>query len=79
MATWIQLDFALARLVFVWGVGMLADIDARNLTTYGNKLGPSVEQLREKGKSWQQIIEGAAKPGGKDFDFSPPGFNGSPK
>jgi soluble lytic murein transglycosylase-like protein len=58
---------------------MLADIEARNIREYKNPLGPNVEQLRAEGKSWQQIIEGAAKPGGKDFDFSPPGFNGSSK
>jgi hypothetical protein len=54
---------------------MLMNIEARNMEKYRNPLGPSVDQLRSTGKSWQQIIDGAARPGGQDLDFSPPGFN----
>jgi hypothetical protein len=53
---------------------MLKAIEARNIREYGNPLGPSIQQLRAEGKTWQQIIEGAARAGGKDIDFSPPGF-----
>src|SRR6266513_2560239 len=38
---------------------MLEKIYARNLEKYGDKLGPSVEWLRGRGKSWDQIIESA--------------------
>lgn len=31
-------------------------IYARNLEKYGDKLGPTVDWLRAKGKSWEQII-----------------------
>lgn len=54
---------------------MLSGIETRNLQKYQNPLGPNVDQLRSSGKSWQQIIEAAAKPGGQDLDLSPPGFN----
>ncbi len=50
------------------------EMEARNFEKYQNPLGPTVEQLRAKNKSWQQIIEGAARPGGDDVDLSPPGF-----
>ncbi|MDH0340180.1 hemagglutinin repeat-containing protein [Chromobacterium haemolyticum] len=43
--------------------------EKRNVERYGNPLGPTIEQLREKGKSWRQIIESAARPGGGDFGF----------
>jgi hypothetical protein len=36
--------------------------EARNLAKYGDPLGPSVDQLRAGGKSWEQIIEGATRP-----------------
>ena len=32
--------------------------EARNMEKYGDKLRPSVEHLRGKGKTWQNIIEG---------------------
>ncbi|KQP22736.1 hypothetical protein [Pseudorhodoferax sp. Leaf267] len=41
----------------------LARLEAWTLGRYGNALGPSVEQLRSAGKSWRQIIDGAARPG----------------
>jgi hypothetical protein len=42
-------------------------IYARNLKTYGDKLGPTIDWLRAKGKSWEQIIESSSRPGGKDL------------
>ena len=35
----------------------------RTLTTYGDAIGPTVESLRAQGKSWEQIIESATRPG----------------
>lgn len=49
--------------------GFVEKAEARNILNYGNPLGPSVEQLREQGKSWLQIIESSARPGGADFGF----------
>lgn len=40
-----------------------ARLEAWTLARYGHPLGPSVEQLRQAGKSWRDIIEGAARPG----------------
>jgi hypothetical protein len=45
----------------------LAEIHARNLLKYGDKLGPTVEWLVAHGKSWEQIIESAMRTGGKDL------------
>jgi RHS repeat-associated protein len=47
----------------------LAEIYARNLQRYGDKLGPTIEWLRSSGKSWGQIIESETRPGGKDLQF----------
>jgi RHS repeat-associated protein len=47
----------------------VARFEARNLQKYGDKLGPSIEQLVERGKTWEQIIESATRPGGKDLGF----------
>ncbi len=47
----------------------LAAIYARNLAKYGDKLGPTIDWLRAHGKSWDQIIESASRPGGKDLGF----------
>jgi len=44
-------------------------IYARNLEKYGDKLGPTVDWLRAKGKSWEEIIESASRSGGKDLGF----------
>jgi len=41
--------------------------EARNIQKYGNPLGPTVDQLRAQGKSWEQIIDAAARAGGKDL------------
>ena len=47
----------------------LAEIHARSLERYGDKLGPSIEWLRNAGKSWDDIIESATRTGGKDLGF----------
>ena len=47
----------------------LAEIYARNVQKYGDKLGPTIDWLRAKGKSWDQIIESATRTGGKDLGF----------
>jgi hypothetical protein len=36
----------------------VAKYEARNLEKYQNPLGPTIDQLRAKEKSWQEIIEG---------------------
>ena len=41
--------------------------EARNIQKYGNPLGPTVDQLRAQGKTWDQIIDAAARAGGKDM------------
>jgi len=43
--------------------------EARNLAKYGDRLGPSADQLQAAGKTWEQIIEGATRPGGADLGF----------
>jgi hypothetical protein len=50
-------------------VDKLAEIYARNVQKYGDKLGPTIDWLRSKGKSWDQIIESATRTGGKDLGF----------
>jgi hypothetical protein len=35
----------------------------RTVATYGDPLGPTIEQLRAKGRSWDEIIESASRPG----------------
>lgn len=35
----------------------------------GINLGPTVDQLRAKGKTWEQIIESSTRPGGQDLGF----------
>ena len=47
----------------------LGEIYSRNIEKYGDKLGPTVEWLRARGKSWDQIIESATRTGGKDLGF----------
>lgn len=41
----------------------LARLEAWTRARYGSVLGPSAEQLHAAGKSWREIIEGAARPG----------------
>jgi hypothetical protein len=47
----------------------LQEIYDRNLEKYQDPLGPTVDFLRGQGKSWQQIIDKASQPGGKDLGF----------
>jgi len=42
-------------------------IRRRTIETYGDPLGPTVDFLRARGKSWDEIIDGAARPGPFDF------------
>lgn len=46
---------------------ILQKVLERNLRKYGDELGPSIEWLRKQGKSWQDIIESASRPGGGDL------------
>jgi RHS repeat-associated protein len=46
---------------------MLKKILERNLKKYGDELGPTIEWLRAQGKSWEEIIESASRPGGQDL------------
>jgi uncharacterized protein RhaS with RHS repeats len=39
----------------------------RNLERYGDELGPSVDWLRQQGRTWEQIIRSAARTGGRDL------------
>ena len=41
----------------------LARLKAWTSSRYGHPLGPSADQLRAAGKSWREIIDGAARPG----------------
>jgi hypothetical protein len=45
------------------------EYEQRNINKYGNPLGPTIEQLRAQGKTWEQIIESATRPGGEDLGF----------
>lgn len=40
-----------------------SQIYRRTLAVYGNTIGPTIEGLRAQGKSWDDIIESATKPG----------------
>lgn len=42
---------------------MRGRIIARTLAAYGNPDGPDLEYLRSKGKSWEDIIASAIRPG----------------
>jgi hypothetical protein len=44
-----------------------SQIYARNLEKYGDPLGPSIEWLRARAKTWEAIIESATRPGGADL------------
>jgi len=39
----------------------------RNIKLYGDPYGPSIKWLQKRGKSWEEIIESASRPGGKDL------------
>lgn len=43
--------------------GVLARILANNVRSYGAEDGPSVDQLRARGRSWAEIIASATRPG----------------
>ena len=47
----------------------VAEWEARAMERWGNPLGPTPDQLRAAGKSWDDIIESAARPGGADVGF----------
>jgi len=38
-------------------------IQARTIAQYGNPVGPSIDFLRAAGKSWDDIIDSASRPG----------------
>lgn len=38
-------------------------IIARTIATYGNPEGPDIDDLRRRGKGWEDIIAGALRPG----------------
>jgi hypothetical protein len=42
-------------------------IYARNMAKYGDRRGPTIAWLRARGKTWNDIIESASRPGGKDL------------
>jgi AraC-like DNA-binding protein len=42
---------------------MRSAIYKRTIAVYGNAIGPSIESLRLKGKTWEEIAESAARPG----------------
>ena len=46
---------------------ILDQIYQRNIEKYGDPLGPSIDFLREQGKTWADIIESASRPGGRDI------------
>lgn len=46
--------------------GQLA-IYRRNLRKYGNPLGPSIEWLRSRGRTWEEICGSACRTGGRDL------------
>ena len=50
----------------------LAEIYARNLEKYGDELGPTIDYLRGKGKSWEEMIESASRSGGVDLGLAKP-------
>jgi RHS repeat-associated protein len=49
---------------------LLETIYKRNLEKYNDRLGPTIEWLRGKGKSWDDIIESSSRSGGKDINFN---------
>jgi hypothetical protein len=48
---------------------LLQQIYQRNIEKYGDKLGPTINYLRQQGKSWDDIINSAIRPGGSDIKF----------
>jgi hypothetical protein len=48
---------------------LLDRIYDRNLARYGDRLGPTIDWLRSHGKTWDEIIESATRPCGRDLGF----------
>jgi RHS repeat-associated protein len=46
---------------------LLEQVYQRNIDRYGDPLGPSIEWLRSRGKSWMEIIDSASRSGGEDI------------
>ncbi|WP_239689852.1 DUF6861 domain-containing protein [Pseudomonas syringae] len=46
---------------------LLETINARNMSKYGNSIGPTFEDLINKGKTFEQIIDSATRAGGEDI------------
>ena len=44
-------------------------IFARNLARYKDKWEPWIQWYRERGESWQEIIESSSRTGGKDLGY----------
>lgn len=44
-------------------------IYARNIEVYGDPLGPTIDFLRAQGRSWEDIVQSAVRPGGKDLGY----------
>jgi hypothetical protein len=38
-------------------------VEAHTIAAYGNPIGPEIDDLRAKGRSWEQIIASACRPG----------------
>jgi len=38
-------------------------IEAHTIAAYGNPIGPDIEALRARGRSWEEIAESACRPG----------------
>jgi hypothetical protein len=47
----------------------LERIFLRNVEKYGDPFGPSIDYLQSTGKTWQDIIDSAARVGGKDLGY----------
>lgn len=48
---------------------MQQQIRQRNIERYQDPLGPTIERLRSRGNSWEEIIESSCRPGGRDLNF----------
>jgi len=48
----------------------LDKITKRNINEYGDPLGPTVDYLRNDGKSWHDIIKSSVSPGGTDLGIA---------
>jgi hypothetical protein len=46
---------------------IVEEIELRQLERYGNRSGPTVEYLLGRGRTWEEIAEGAMRPGGRDL------------